>query len=666
MNASRPVASRPAWWRPTPDDLVFAVRTATASLVALYLALFLQMEAPRWAAMTVFVVAQGDRGAALSKSWGRVAGTLLGATAATVLMALFAQAPELYLLTLSLWLALCTGVATVLPGSRSYGAVLAGYTAVIVGMSASGEPGQVFEIAVARSTEVVLGIVVAAVFAALFSPRSPLPRVQQRLETYLRQGNALCARLLRGEPTADEVHRFFVTALQFNEMVLNAAAASRDVARGLPRIRRISYLVLSQLVAAQACRDALEGRCATGLQGVIVLLERRSRGEVVDDREWQAIRRELAVTGGSLASSLVLERGRTILGYLQAVRWEHDAFVRGEAASGGRNIARHRDVMLATRNAVRALMAFAGAALFWLHSGWGEGATLVTLVGVVCSLYSTRPDPVAGGIGFLKGAACALLAVTVYDCVLMPHVSSFAGLVLVVAPLLLLGALGMRRPGTAAIGAAGSIFFLDLLAPLNGSFAEPVRTFNGGIALLLGIAIGVVVFTVLLPADFSARLRRLRATVLGDLGRLARHPERFDRRVWFERMADRLRHQFSLSRAEAGDRQRSLAAMLGALAIGAAVIELARLAPVSQRERAAWRWLVCCDFTRLQRSAERMMARELQLARCQPETDSAAAWRRAVLWHDIAQAARLHGDSLLQALPVADAEATGSTCSTQA
>jgi len=51
-------------------------------------------------------------------------------------MALFAQAPVLFLIGLALWMALCTGASTLLRGFRSYGAVLAGYTVALIAMPA--------------------------------------------------------------------------------------------------------------------------------------------------------------------------------------------------------------------------------------------------------------------------------------------------------------------------------------------------------------------------------------------------------------------------------------------------------------------------------------------------------------------------------------------------
>ncbi|MFD1561165.1 FUSC family protein [Paraburkholderia silviterrae] len=60
----------------------FAVRTALASLIALYIAMRMNLDDPKWAAITVWVVAQSSRGMSLSKSQYRIMGTALGAVAA--------------------------------------------------------------------------------------------------------------------------------------------------------------------------------------------------------------------------------------------------------------------------------------------------------------------------------------------------------------------------------------------------------------------------------------------------------------------------------------------------------------------------------------------------------------------------------------------------------
>jgi uncharacterized membrane protein YccC len=98
----------------TWDSLGFALRTTAASLAALYIAFRFDLEEPKWAPMTVWVVAQATRGMSLSKSQYRLIGTIVGAAAGVALIALFAQTPELFFFALAVWMAVCTAASSAL------------------------------------------------------------------------------------------------------------------------------------------------------------------------------------------------------------------------------------------------------------------------------------------------------------------------------------------------------------------------------------------------------------------------------------------------------------------------------------------------------------------------------------------------------------------------
>src|ERR1700732_4122785 len=67
----------------------FAFRIWLAAVVALYVAFWLQLGGASSAAVTVAILAQPTRGAALSKAANRIAATLIGATMSVVIAGLF-------------------------------------------------------------------------------------------------------------------------------------------------------------------------------------------------------------------------------------------------------------------------------------------------------------------------------------------------------------------------------------------------------------------------------------------------------------------------------------------------------------------------------------------------------------------------------------------------
>jgi uncharacterized membrane protein YccC len=76
----------------------------------------------------------------------------------------------LFLLTLAAWIGLCTGLATSQGKFRAYAAVLAGYTAAIIGLDAASAPLHAFDVALARFLNVVAGILAEAMLIIL-APR---------------------------------------------------------------------------------------------------------------------------------------------------------------------------------------------------------------------------------------------------------------------------------------------------------------------------------------------------------------------------------------------------------------------------------------------------------------------------------------------------------------
>ncbi len=191
-----------ALFAPTSLALKFAIKTLLGGGLALWLAMRWGLEQPSWALMTAFIVAQPLSGMVVQKGLARLAGTLVGTVMSVVFIGLFAQTPGLFLIALALWLALCTAASTQLRSAWAYAFVLAGYTAAIIALPAIDHPLQVFDQAVARCTEICLGIFCATATSALLWPM----RVEQQLGGQARQawqnGLQAASAMLGGEDEA--------------------------------------------------------------------------------------------------------------------------------------------------------------------------------------------------------------------------------------------------------------------------------------------------------------------------------------------------------------------------------------------------------------------------------------------------------------------------------
>ena len=88
---------------PSARDWLFSLKTFTASMLALYIALRLELPRPYWAMATVYIVSNPFVGATRSKALYRALGTMLGASAAVLFVPPFVESPYLFSFVVALW-----------------------------------------------------------------------------------------------------------------------------------------------------------------------------------------------------------------------------------------------------------------------------------------------------------------------------------------------------------------------------------------------------------------------------------------------------------------------------------------------------------------------------------------------------------------------------------
>jgi uncharacterized membrane protein YccC len=131
-------------------DLIFALKTFAASMLALVIALAMDLPRPYWAMATVYITSQPLAGATSSKALFRVIGTLVGATMTVALVPNLINAPELLCLAIALWVGFCLYLSLLDGTPRSYLFMLAGYTVALIGFPSVSAPDAIFDTAVAR------------------------------------------------------------------------------------------------------------------------------------------------------------------------------------------------------------------------------------------------------------------------------------------------------------------------------------------------------------------------------------------------------------------------------------------------------------------------------------------------------------------------------------
>ncbi|WP_162975377.1 FUSC family protein, partial [Pseudomonas aeruginosa] len=400
-----------------------------------YLAFSLELEQPQWALMTVFVVSQPYSGMVLAKGMFRLIGTCAGALVSIGMVALYGQASLPFLLLMALWLAFCTAGASLLHNHASYGFVLAGYTAAIVALPASADPATVFDQAVARCSEIGLGILCAALVNVLLWPRRLERQLANQGKAAWEAGLQAAAAELRG---ADERGELLAALGR-----IAAADAQRDHAwfegaLGRARSQALRVLGLDLLGLLRAARKVarerrlLDPASAHALQPWLEELEAllREGRQAEFEACRQRLRLALDAAHGQLHLCLVcLER---LLGEARAAGRSVEALVYGaptRQAPGA--IAWHRDIERGVLFGLRSALAFLCVAAFWLASAWPSGLGAVSITGVVLSLFASRDNPAQAGLNFLRGILLSIPLAGFVALFYLPGVDGF--------PLLCLG-----------------------------------------------------------------------------------------------------------------------------------------------------------------------------------------------------------------------------------
>ncbi|TWI55694.1 putative membrane protein YccC [Pseudomonas duriflava] len=531
---------------PSPLALTFAIKTLFAAGLALWLAFRFDLEQPTWAMMTVFIVSQPLSGMVVAKGLFRLMGTVLGTVMSVVLIALFAQAPWAFLLALALWLGFCTAASTLLRNHVSYGFVLAGYTVAIIGLPAIAQPLTIFDQAVARCTEICLGIIVASLVSSLFWP--------QRVERSLAQQAAgvwqAGLQAVRAEVAGAEASGLLGV---FGQIV--AVDAQRDHTwfegyRGRQRARALRLF----------CRDLLSVlRTARGLArqwNALTPGEREAvqpwREEVLncleqmDEATIEALLERLRQAAGESALDndqcyFLARLGillRKVLTAAQSVRAVSLGVVDDSAPSA---LSWHRDLQTSIWYGLRSAIALLGLGVFWLSTAWPAATGAMLLGAVLCSLFANRDNAVQIGLGFLRGIGYAVVSAIIVSQVVLPQWTGFPMLAMAMGIPLFFAALGMAAPpGIAGTATAFALHFIVLVSPSNHSHVEMTTLLNQAQALLIGVGFAVVVFRLITLRHPRRLIGRILAATTYDLQRLTNRPLAISE-TWFGgRMADRL------------------------------------------------------------------------------------------------------------------------------
>ncbi|MGY3551309.1 putative membrane protein YccC [Bradyrhizobium sp. USDA 4472] len=502
-------------------DLIFALKTFAAAMLALVIALAMDLPRPYWAMATVYITSQPLAGATSSKAFFRVMGTLVGAIMTVALVPNLVNAPELLCLAIALWVGLCLYLSLLDGTPRSYVFMLAGYTVALIGFPSVSDPGAIFDTAVARLEEISLGIICASLVSTIVFPRSVAPAVAGRVDSWLLDARRLSQVVLLREGTVETRRgkrlKLATDIVEIDTLSTHLAydrLTDRSAVTGLGEIR-LRMLMLLPVIASLEDRLAALGEEALRRQPELKRLLEDLAQWIVSDlstrQPAERIRAMIAERQAVLDDSASWERIiiTSLLSRLrELVDLSRDCRELTEAIADNRNVStldlafhseagaapvRHRDRGMALWSAAGAAGAILICCAFWIGTGWPDGASAPMMAAVACSFFAAQDEPARFIRSFGLWSLVAIVVVAIYLFALVPAISDIEVLVVALAPTFLLYGFLIARPATAGTGMALAANTATLLALQSTYFADFVSYANSAVAFFVGVLIAELV-----------------------------------------------------------------------------------------------------------------------------------------------------------------------------
>ncbi|WP_243336772.1 FUSC family protein [Anaeromyxobacter soli] len=591
-----------------------ALRTASAASLALWIALRLDLGAPGSAAMTAVLVSLPTAGQSLEKSLARLLGTAVGAGVALLLVMALAPERDLFILALSAWLAICVAGSAWYRQKAAYAGMLMAITACFVGLPGFQAPERAFDLAVDRLTVISIGVICGGLATALVFPRASRDDAVAAVRAAFRDFVAHASRCLAGQGRRSEAE---VLDRHFVRQTMNLESARISTAFEEPelaRTRRLDGFISAFMLSSTTARAVEHLRAdlrARGQHAVLAALhpvaERLLAALRVPGERAPASAAEAAPVAetldalaarwgahadearGRLGTSvppvdrLALDGALALL--RQLVRESRElarTYADLRAPPGGaplpaRPLWRRPDTLGAAVAGLRAAFTFLVVCALWILTAFPDGEFAATTAAVGLSVFQATPRPVTSTrrelIGYvlvfpIAFAACAFV---------LPAMQGFPLLVAGLAPFLLVAGYLTARPATAAFAwPVTALFFMSLRITERTTY-DVGAVMNTTLAAMLGIAVPLVSFAVVLPSESRVRAalleRALTRQLRAALGRRRSHSRhRFEAAV-----RDLTLELADLPGANADERRRRVLHGIRVLEAGHAALSLAAL-----------------------------------------------------------------------------------------
>ncbi|CAD6527305.1 FUSC family protein [Paraburkholderia sabiae] len=557
---------------PSVRDWLFSAKTFAAAMIALYIGLALELPRPYWAMATVYIVSNPFVGATRSKALYRALGTALGAAGAVVIVPPFVESPFLFSVIVALWTGTLLYLSLNDRTARSYVFLLAGYTLPLIALPAVTNPTTVFDLAITRTEEILLGIVVASIVGSVVFPSRLAPTLIERTDAWFRDAAFYASETLSGHiagatiSAARQRLAATVNALEFLLSQLTYDHTRPDIVRRsralqgrmqifLPLISSMADPLIELVRERGAHSPELETLLADVAKWIkSPALEAKHADE--PDHEAEALRarvdaqkpsaQALASWEGALLSNALWRLGQVIdvwrdIRCLRAsivhetVMWR--PHFRHWRLGGTERYFDYGMMLFSTASAVCAIVVACG---LWITSGWNDGASAVALAAVSICFFAALDEPAPAVFKFFLATCASVVLAGLYVFVVLPKVHDFAMLVLIFSgPFLIIGTLIPRPQFTLVtlLTAVNTATFISIQSAYEADFFVFL---NSNLAGVGGLLFAFLWTRVTRPFGAELAAERLTRSAWADVVVSASTAAIEDQRNLYSRMLDRL------------------------------------------------------------------------------------------------------------------------------
>jgi Predicted membrane protein len=532
------------------DAILFSAKCFAAAMLAYYISLRIGLPKPFWAIITVYIVSQTSAGASFSRGVYRFAGTCVGAIATVAIVPNFVNDPILCSVVLAGWIGLCLFFSQLDRTPRAYAFVLAGYTASLIGFPSVLDPGAIFDTASLRVQEISIGILCTVLVHRYVFPKPMTGQFTGKLSAMLQDARRLAGDALTGSPEANrrDRHQLSIDLLTLRGLATHLPYDPASVTPPRETLRLVHDRLARLLPLLTEIEDRVNflgingGDANDKLTALVGDVRAWITASDVDEDEVAATR--LIVRARSVQNLLRSDAaprcehvGANLAGHLAEMigllhdcdglrknmnsRWRSRTTVSLHGPKRAKGYVHHRDPWMAARAALGSIVGILSGCAFWIWSGWPDGGMAVSILGVCCTLFGNFDAPVPFVVKYMIGLIYGVLISFVYSFVILPQVTNFAVLVVVLAPAYLLaGSLQARLPTTfTAMGITLTIPILSRLGTnYTGDFGASLNTV---IALFAAVGFGAVSMSLFQTVPVNVATDRLLRMSRRDVARRA-------------------------------------------------------------------------------------------------------------------------------------------------